>query len=325
MHAKLENLLREYIQLLEYDEEAEEKLKKRAKDQVDYVEVMLLKHDITPIVRKDSSWLASGAFSRVFEVSYHGKHCVAKVSDREEEIRAIEKISELRHQVEPRLAKHLPIVYETFYDEETKTYVAVVERLVKLEPHIINILFQHPPAYKITSKRLHSQIIPLLKSDRVLKTIIVPVIKKLVKQAKLWPDLENIIINEIKSIKFSEDLEDVENDLDYSLDPLIYSVADFLTGETSATLKIAKSLISLIKEKIIQFVQHTNFPEDYREQEHIEIAKTIPGAESLVELLELLRDQFNIKWDDLHGDNLMQRPKTRDIVIADPGLFEFGK
>lgn len=68
------------------------------------------------------------------------------------------------------------------------------------------------------------------------------------------------------------------------------------------------------------------FPREYTYPDlelRYEILKTYPEIKSMIKLLKILKNKYNISFIDLSQENLMQR-KNKDIVISDPGLFEFG-
>lgn len=51
-------------------------------------------------------------------------------------------------------------------------------------------------------------------------------------------------------------------------------------------------------------------------------ASSVPGAASLLHAVKVLKN-MGISWADVHGGNVMVRPATGDIVIADVGMFEY--
>ena len=53
----------------------------------------------------------------------------------------------------------------------------------------------------------------------------------------------------------------------------------------------------------------------------IDYFESLPEFKSLITALKYLKQEENFKWNDLHSNNLMERPGTKDMVISDPGLF----
>jgi hypothetical protein len=311
-------LLKEYISLLEAsDENAEEKLKQRAqKSNLNFEESMLLQHDITPIVRDETSWIASGQYTAVYDVSYQGKHAVAKITDSEKDVNAIQKLSDMRSNFEAKLSRHLPVVYEIIHDE-TGMYIIIVERLVPLEPHIRNLLFSQ-------EKRMMSQVIPILKDRDYISNIIKSSLKKyaLVLKPQTISKVIDIVADNI--IKTNFKINNVDKELKTLFDMLLHTVFDIVQQDkTPKAIQLVNGMVLAIKKNILKLTEEQHiFPIGVDKSEELELSRKFPGAESLIELLEKLK-KIGINWYDLHGENLMQRPKTGDIVISDPGLFEF--
>jgi hypothetical protein len=228
----------------------------------------------------------------------------------------------LRKKIPSRLAVHLPIVYISFHDEEENLYGAVVEMLEPLDPHLQSILYGYTP-------RLSSQIIPILKNKEFITNLVNTIVKHYADEELNSKARNSIIINVSKYLL----------DVDYSkgtihqaqkkaLDVLRYKVIEAVykaqPDYKDRSYKNLHDISSKIASKYLAISNDQSvFPESAEEKVEAGIAKKIPGAKSLIELLELLRDKYNIEWADLHGNNIMHRPGTRDIVISDPGMFQF--
>ncbi len=334
----LRNLLREYVALLEVtDEEAEKKLRLRAeKTKLSGIEKLLLKHGIIPIVRDKkikylkndiaTSFLGKGEYSEVYEVSYHGKHAVAKVTSVEGDIVAMQRLSDLRDEFEPKLARHLPIVYEVIKDGTT--YIAVVERLVPLEPHIKSMLFTTAFDYK--DKRFMSQVIPMLKNKEYIRNTIKDKVRY--SFSMLNPDTRIKIIDTVTKFitetdyGVSYDVDKIKKKVKTVFDVLTYTIADIIADNETEQFSptFVQSMITQLKSIVLSLIEENVFPESYEKSGRTQLSRNFPGVESLIKLLEELRRKKNISWEDLHFENIMQRPGTGDIVISDPGLFSFG-
>jgi hypothetical protein len=46
----------------------------------------------------------------------------------------------------------------------------------------------------------------------------------------------------------------------------------------------------------------------------------MPETKGLFALLNSLKN-FGIEWSDVHANNIMERPGTRDLVLIDVGFF----
>lgn len=58
------------------------------------------------------------------------------------------------------------------------------------------------------------------------------------------------------------------------------------------------------------------------EKQSLKYDKTFEKQKSFQKALFYLADHFNIAWRDLHEQNVMVRPSTRDYVAVDIGLFK---
>jgi serine/threonine protein kinase len=54
-----------------------------------------------------------------------------------------------------------------------------------------------------------------------------------------------------------------------------------------------------------------------------DIRKAYPEIENFIKAMEYLNDEENWAPDDLHSGNVMIRPKTKNLVVTDLGLFKF--
>jgi serine/threonine protein kinase len=325
--SSINNLIREYVLLIEEDE-AEEKLKKRAEKSNLYDdEKLLLKHNIIPVVRGEHSFLGAGQYSRVYEVVYKGKHAVAKITEHWNDVRTIKALSDMRGKFEQRLSRHLPVVYTTIedkYENGKIIYIVVVERLEPLEPHIKSLLFA-PDEFGYKDERMMSQIIPVLKDRSYVRHMIKSSLKNL-SRTRIYPDVIRKIVEyiteQIVSAKFSVERLDKEmvNLLADIRKPITKIIHKDIPNISDNYIQVA--IIDNIVSMIQTFIKGTIFPLGTEYEEQIELSRKFPGAESLIELLDKLKE-MGINWFDLHNENIMQRPGTRDIVISDPGLFDF--
>lgn len=83
-------------------------------------------------------------------------------------------------------------------------------------------------------------------------------------------------------------------------------------------------LVLKIFDNIVDYLVGRIFPKGHDDQYEKELVKGTQNKQiaSIMNALNYLKKK-NIKWADLHDENLMQR-NDGTIVISDPGLFEFG-
>jgi hypothetical protein len=319
-------LLKEYVSLFEKrDAEAEKKLLKHMKagDVIADDEQMLLNHGITPIGFRTGeedflgrSFLAHGSYVHVYEVSYKGKRAVAKVSFEEQDIKMIKMLSDLRAQLPKELAKHLPKVYTTFFDDEYQQHVAVVEFLQPLNAHLQSLLFS-------IGKKFPSQLTGLLKNKKYVASFIEPTISDFRRDVsnETLGELVNAVTDYVANFegkKFDkQQLLNIKKDLKRIVATIIIDKQpDLATSSEPSTIATA------IYQTLNMFLKNKVFPSSHFAGQELQMSREMPGVETLVKVLEILKDKFSIYWSDMHEDNMMQRPGTDDVVIADPGLFD---
>jgi hypothetical protein len=109
------------------------------------VEDLLMEYDIYPIVSgsRETALIGEGSFNKVFEVTYKGKHAVAKITSSKKDLDMMLKLSELRSEF-GEYGKHFPIVYTYFEDtlENKQIYCLVVEYLWPINSHLKSLLFK---------------------------------------------------------------------------------------------------------------------------------------------------------------------------------------
>jgi hypothetical protein len=100
----------------------------------------------------------------------------------------------------------------------------------------------------------------------------------------------------------------------YSTDG-IDSTLSVLEGDPAGFGPGTKNRIKKLKEEREKSV-YTESPESFFYSENY-----MPETKSLYSLLQTLKE-YGIKWSDVHANNLMERPRTRELVIIDVGLYE---
>lgn len=302
----------------------------------------------------DLSYLGSGGYSTVYKVIYQGKPAVAKITDSKNDILALEKLNAIKQSLPSDVQKHILNVYYTkynssFYDDDWdwESYnvpptefpnVAIVEELEPLSSDIINQIYGDP--WKENQQNIYNNIINKIKNNNqflkafirgilindqnpkdfiLLKKVFIPIFKK----------LESLIYN----FNFSKNYYVF---IDIELFNLLKLIKESLINILKEINK--KEKIYLKEEYLLDYVNECNnkikyFFENLTESFLIssssqdasikaEILKTYPESKSLIKLLNILKNKYNIRHEDLHSANIMQR-KNKDIVISDPGLFKF--
>ena len=303
-------------------------------------EELLIKHKIYPIMlgRSGTSFINSGKYSNVYRVLFKGKEVVAKITGSSIDVKNIVRINNLKSIIPNKFKKHVPTVYGSIYDEEENKYIVLVEILKPLNIHVFDTLKGEKP------KRI---LFPLIKPEK-LKEILsnifynqsnfvsvlgenfndfISKLSKLISDYLLkYKDFEfqseeesgnaieiisnnfvKLIYSLLNTFKYIKLYQKNKSVLDSEILDVEFSFYKFLTEALSKTLYFPKTFDELIDS---DFLYGFN-PYDY-----------MPETKSLLEFLRYLNHVFKIKYEDLHLNNLMQRPSTGDIVISDPGNFE---
>jgi hypothetical protein len=266
-------------------------------------------------------FLGAGVFNKTFLYKNH----VLKFTLSHDDVNAVLRLEALRSKLQD--SKHLLKVYDVEYDQDNGLYMIEVEYLEPLDPHLKMMLFQG------AGKQSHVFQTPR-KTFNVLRN----------KEA----------INQLLHLSWSDLSKEQKERLQPHKTRLYHLVEQFIVGVGERPLKINElvTFIGTMLRRTVHFVM-MNIPDlDYNDvrafvngmhdrlalllqttfPKRSEIAdlapaqtqyyETIPESRSVMQFLGNLRDA-GVYWNDLHGNNLMQRPSTREIVISDPGLFRF--
>jgi hypothetical protein len=84
-------------------------------------------------------------------------------------------------------------------------------------------------------------------------------------------------------------------------------------SEISRSDRLKKTIDDLSEERLDSVYSET--PEGFLYSE-----KYMPETKGLFALLNSLKD-LGIEWSDVHANNIMERPGTRDLVLIDVGFF----
>lgn len=265
-------------------------------------EALLLKHDIVPVEFNGKNSLVGKSTALVYSVIYEGKDAVAKISTSSYDIEIMQKLHNLKEKLPDKYKKHIAKVFLSFKDGIN--YIAVVERLNPLNTHIMELMKAN-------------------YDERFLNFALEIFNKELLK--------------ELGKILFDDDLHHVYN---FFLDqnkkyknvifPANYSRLEKIRSEILSKFKFTQRILNdnildnfeeirSIYTDLFNKTLISNFPIQHNEEDLV--YSEIPETAEFLSFLRYLKENFNIQYYDLHEDNIMERPKTRDLVIADPGMF----
>lgn len=310
---KLQEFVNGFIKLA--DDEADELLKKRINEsKIDNFEKILLKHNIIPIISiREDSFLGAGCFSTVFEVSYKGKLAVAKVTDSKSDFDSILFLDKIK----PALgndSKYLPNIYDNFkYTDEDGNilYILIVEKLEPINSHILNAVYDNANNKKVWQKVKEN----IDKND---------ILNILIKENDLFFGENKLSKEELKKIAdiSLELLNECETSLMFHEKMLNnYKKEIFYNVESESGFLKYRKIIGFFL-KVYRYIEDLiSFPISYDSKKGKYIQDNYE-INDFIRFLNRLKDEFGIAWRDLHENNIMERSRTHDLVISDPGLFE---
>lgn len=302
-------------------------------------ERILMQNNIFPLQlikgKRITSHLGQGKFSNTYCVVYKGKEMVAKLTTDKASVEGPTKLFEIKKFVPAKFKKHIMTIFDQFHDPENGVYVILAELLEPLNAHVCNT---------ITGKNTKSILYPLIDLGLINKTV---------ENLFGWKNPEEF--KELLGLKFSifvRKLTEVVLNIfkTYENKRKTNSIIEKMSSKFLVELnniftdRQFSKLYNENKQKIDSFLykidlafygfltkifdKEMNFPRDITQYDEsvyrygFDPFEHIPETKSLMEFLKYLKQVFGIEFYDLHRYNLMQRPKTKDIVISDPGLFE---
>ena len=176
-----------------------------------------------------------------------------------------------------------------------RNVLSVVEKLKKISEKEKNVLIQNlklPPSLE-SMKKIKNKFKHFESTDE--KDYVMPELIRLIAEDR----------TQVVESFFKEKIKDFDN---YFLE---------------STFSYIDSLIHYEIEKIIYKYFYREFPSHHSlvNYNH-DINEISPEFRGIYRFLVWLRDH-GVGWGDLHGNNVMINPKTKEIVIADVGMFDF--
>lgn len=276
----------------------------------DDYEKILLKHDIKPIktFRKyiddlgkerqdETSILGFGDSTKTFEAMYKGKLVVAKITKRKSDYENAIKLHNLKQELGED-GKYIATVYNYFQDEDW--YITIIEKLVPLDSNVKNILW---PSTDEKHKHTWLKVKEAVDKDKLVNKI-----KQKIESMSSYVNLDlcksmiKKIPDVISFLNSSENFEQFRKNLNK------------LYGEYNERTDYWRDLSYFISEQVLnEFKSSDNSLGNANDNIYLN---------DFIRFLKRLREEFNIIYRDLHSGNIMMRPSTKEIVIADPGNFQ---
>lgn len=330
------------------DPEADIKLKKRfetSKYSVLPEFKAMVNRNIIPVVAMrgdvETPLLGEGVFSQVFEVSYHGKLAVAKLTASKKDYDILINLEEIRQSLGSD-AKHVAKLLDHFvvpsglglsYIPIERPYISIVEKLEVLPAHLLKSIFESLDPKHLSFQDefdIHKAIEEL---NRIIKLHSTDFTLRI-------NDAYNAYSEETKKI-----LRIIKNDVAEKIINIYMaayknanSPSEFLNVFTQNTNQLNNDLISkdniaiifsFIKNVVGTICSYTlsairfpvYAPPITKDKPNIKYFLDKPETKDFMRFLLRLRKEFAVDWYDLHSANVMFRPQTGDLVVSDPGMF----
>jgi hypothetical protein len=271
------------------------------------------------------SFIGKGAFASAYEVLYKGRRAVAKVTKSKQDARVYREIMQDRAKLPPKVARHLPIIYDVIDfdlgDREKKrlpTWIVVTEFLVPMSNDIVRAYFGEDWGGQVP-KTIKGNAAWLIDNPERLSTVIDSAIK-FAEQDTHMPAAE---VQKLKKLAL-----DPESKRDWKL--FVEDMLDDTKDEPHANLRILKriflgvgddvlyALAQMLRNEIMGYRFPTNLASD------VGLALSSKGSkvQDLLNALDYMSRELGWDWADMHAENVMMRPKTGELVVADVGLWE---
>lgn len=279
-----------------------------------------------------------GRYSKAFLYKNH----VVKFTLSHLDVNALLRLDALRGKLKNE--KHLLKIFNVDHDPDTGLYMMEVERLEPLDGHIRMMLFS-APRYRPLAYEMPQNTFAVLKNGEVIMNLLHMAWKNLAPDIReaLEPDKRRmflLVLNHFANVSQRLLKEEIDRrrqekatnkqikrpDLDRVIMALLMDTVKLLSDKLpNASYNDISEFMHRLHYPLANVLKE-RFPEEIDQYDASPTSSmqysTLPESRSVVEFLEELK-RMGVNWKDLHGANLMQRPKTKDIVISDPGLFEF--
>jgi len=271
--------------------------------------------------------LGRGAFGVVYEVenSRTGERSAAKVVS-DESKREIENYTfamEEKAFMPEEYAKYLPDVKQLITGGGST--IILMELLEPLDPQTAQELFaaqDAPTASKKPEK--------ILKDPEAVAEIVERAIEhnRILDQMRLTPEQ----YSEITSVAVNAATQSPHSDADELINTIYGAVVGALTFQSPA---ISRAFEKALKDTVLYYFDKQIIPvhQPEEDEDHYDtwtsggLPKTsalFPEAEGLMDAMKYFMQDKGWKPKDVHINNVMRRPDTKDFVIVDLGLFSRG-
>lgn len=297
------------------------------------------------------------AEGNVYEVEYKGYRAIAKIvpSFYSNESEVWSKINKIKKSLPPSQSRHLPDIYDILKPDEY-TDIIIMEVLQPTNSHISRVLRTDVSRSRQDLLNNEAFIHDSLKLsfDRALSDAEKFTEKESFDAFKMF-SLESTWLRQkiegdlIRSLIRPENIsERIFDSLNTFLKMFTEEERVFVKGIADNIQSIFVSSLSVPPKPIAKYysakgidytlenMEKNNTPDvnmqalraernssvySERPEGFMYAEKHMPETKGIYSLLKTLKG-FGIEWSDVHANNIMERPGTRELVLIDVGLFE---
>lgn len=289
--------------------------------------------DKLPLYNPDNieeSKIGKGKLGTVYKAVYQDKEVAAKVTKKtifkeqhfNDEIYVWKKILEIKPNLSLQAQKHLPEIYKLIEDEDRDEAIIVMEKLEPVDekvldmifpeenkPRNISYLFKDPSfMYDVFKKELSKWKNRRNRVSDYYSSRSVKEMQELEKAIVSYIPSKKVLLSNANSIDFEKYIrEDLGNYLNLKN---VYI-------DSNALYVLARSIYN----RFYLDIPDRHYSAIKLQRENLSQFKDIPEMISLLNALEELNAN-GIQYQDLHDENIMQRPGSKELVLIDVGLYD---
>lgn len=275
---------------------------------------------------KETDYIGQG----LFNIVYIKNNLVYKFTRNREDVLKAILLKQLGTNIPEKYIKHIMHIEDFGYDEETKTYYLITEKLDPISKTEKSLLLGNVPSLE------HNFVATTLLTPSNLD-IIIDIIKQNSNESQenlekidslkhsYKQELLSLLVSKIELLDFSgqtkpknkeEELALIKENAKLFSGTIINSIYRFLKFKLNINIKI--NLLKAIQQTMALYLSNERFPVMSKQDNKYNYRKERFGFE-LLEFLKYLKTQ-GIEFNDTHTGNIMKR-KNGDLVLSDVGLF----
>lgn len=275
----------------------------------------------------DKNFVGKGVFS----IAYEKDEKIFKFTLNRNDLLKILALQSIKSKIPEKYEKFLMEIYDFGFDEDSKFYYIIIEKLQNLQKTEKTLLLGNESPIEIGFNAS-----TLITEDFINKILLklkeIPDVKDYIDNILKFSSTKNILMNEVK-----ETVEKINfvipNSFDKSALPMqiAHNARQFGINILICVLKFIEKIfgkdlsynsplpMNVAKDLANDYVNFVKFPRRQISDNKTFNTKRFGG--DLLEFLRFLKENYNILFNDLHTGNIMKR-HSGDLVLSDVGLFE---